>query len=131
MRKLNKIIKQHTNNKMARKKKNIEVMEYLDYMISISKRTEMDKIRNHYFNKLREVVFLEKYFEKEMIEKKVDIVEILHDYFDLDLFDVNEQKIEEVYKYLTYPDEESRNRVKLVCVSLKYINAIMNEYKGY
>ena len=126
MRKLNKIIKQHTKNKMSRKKKNVEVMEYLDFIIESFEKTEPIKV--HQFKKLRVAVFLERYFEKEMIDSKTNVVEDLFNYFDMDLYGVDKSKVNSMHSYLTNPDETTRNRIKLLCVRDKVICGILNEY---
>jgi len=113
---------------MSRKKKNIEVMEYLDYVISCIEKREDFKFEYMKFKKLRETVFLEKYFENEMRAAKVDITDLLYNYFDFDLYAVDDEKIRSMYHYFSNPDEETRNRMLLIFVRVKEVQSILKEY---
>jgi len=113
---------------MSRKKKNIEVMEYLDYVVSYVEKKDSFKFEHMKFKKLRETVFLEKYFEDEMRAANVDISDILFDYFDFDLYNVTDESVRKMYNYLSNPDEETRNRMLLVFVRVKELQTILKEY---
>jgi len=127
MRKLNKTIKRYTNNKQRRKKKNIEVFEYLSDLISFTEINEELKLEQFYFEQIRKYVFLEKYFEDEMIEKEVNIVDYFFDYFDYDLFSLTDEKIRSIYLDLKDPDNFARNRIKLICLRVPIIGKILND----
>lgn len=131
MRRLNKLIKKHTNNKQRKKKKNIEVFDYLSEVISFMGDDYDFKLSKFYFLKIREIVFLEKYFEDEMIASEVNIVEYLYEYFDYDLFSLSKEKIKNMHLELIHPDEFSRNRIKLVSLRISSIGNILIEYKDF
>jgi len=127
MRKLNKTIKRYTDNKQRRKKKNIEVFEYLSDLISFTEMNQELKLEQFYFEQIRKYVFLEKYFEDEMIENKVNIVDYLFEYFDYDLFSLTDEKIRSIYLDLKDPDNFARNRIKLICLRVPIIGKILKD----
>ena len=130
MRKLNKIIKKHTTNKQRRKKKNMEVFCFLENIIGHIKNNNELNIQKMKFIKIKRIVFLEKYFEDEMRENDVDIVDYLYNYFNFDLFELSTEKIIQMYSELTHPDEFSRNRINLISLRIPEINKILSEYNG-
>jgi hypothetical protein len=130
MRKLNKIIKKYTINKQRRRKVNIAVFTYLSDVLDFIGDDYELRLAKIYFSKMRDIVFLEKYFEAEMIKKEVNIVEYLFNYFDYDLFSLTKEKVKVMHLELTHPDEFSRNRIKLVSLRIPIIGKILSEYRG-
>ena len=125
MRKLNKTIKQHTSKNQSKKKKNIAVSEYISYLLTVIEKNTEFEIEKVYFKKVSEFLFLERYFEEEMKAKEVDIVEYFYNYFDHDLYGINEDKIKTMYLELNTPDNIVRNRMKLISLRVPIIQRIL------
>jgi len=125
MRKLNKIIKQHTLNKMKRKKKNIDVSEYILELIDYSnKKEKINEVR--LFKKVLSLVFLERYFEADMLN--ITFSETLYNYFDFDLYEINDEKISKVYAY--FSNNNFKEKMKSVSNANLSIKKILIDYNN-